>query len=144
MANCLACCDTNNKANNEVSFRAAVLSILCSAFSDSAGEIVDIGALIEATATPTAVVAGQAIVATAGTAVALPANAGLKGVTIKALSTNTGKITVGPSGVTNAINGTGNGFILNPGDSISLAIDNSNKIFINSDVSGSGVSFGGS
>lgn len=43
MTNCLACCDTNNKANNEVSFRATLLSILCNALSNSSGEITPLG-----------------------------------------------------------------------------------------------------
>lgn len=77
----------------------------------------------------------QATVTTAGTRVQLATNT-CKSMTIKAKSTNTGLIYVGNVAVTSA-----NGFILSPGDSLSMDISNTNLVYIDSSVSAEGVSF---
>lgn len=57
-------------------------------------------------------------------------------VTVKALAANTGKIYVGDGSVTSA-----NGLELSAGESVSFAVDNLAKVFINPSVSSEGVTF---
>lgn len=85
--------------------------------------------------TPTTVASAQATVTTAGTRVQLATNTCL-GVIVKAKSTNTGLIYVGDVTVTSS-----NGFILSAGESVTLAISNTNKAYIDSSVNGEGVSY---
>jgi hypothetical protein len=63
-------------------------------------------------------------------AVALTTTGLTNGLTIKAKSTNTGSVFVGPSGVTATDTGLGNGFALLPGDSISLPVSTTAGIFV--------------
>lgn len=83
-----------------------------------------------ATPTPTAIKAGQykltasAASITGGTAVAL-----VNGVTLKAPYTNVGTVIIGATGVTATEDGTGNGFLLEAGDSIYLAVANLASLF---------------
>jgi hypothetical protein len=86
---------------------------------------------------------GQAKIAVTGTAVNLPSKAAVNGVILTAKSTNAAAITVGVSGVTNTVDGTGNGYILEAGSSISFAVTNTNLIFINGTI-GDIVSYAGS
>lgn len=72
--------------------------------------------------------AGQQVVT--ASAVALATQALSNGVTIKAKTTNAGKVFVGGSGVTATDDGTGNGFALNPGDAISLPVSTTDGVFI--------------
>jgi len=76
---------------------------------------------------------GQATVATAGTRVQLSASSILvdRGVVVKALDGNSGKIYVGNSGVTAS-----NGFELGAGQGITVDTDNLNDIWIDSSVNG--------
>lgn len=74
---------------------------------------------------------GQSKIAVTGTAIQLPAVNAEQFVVLKALSTNVSNITVGVSGLTNTVNGTGNGFILEPGDMLPIVVDNLSKIYIN-------------
>ena len=83
---------------------------------------------------PTSLSHAQKVVPTAGSRVQLT-TATIVSITIKALSTNTGLIYVGGSGVTSA-----NGFELSTGDSVTLAIDDADVIWLDSSVSGEGVS----
>jgi hypothetical protein len=89
---------------------------------------------------------GQAKIASTGTAVQL--NGGTSqpltnGVIITALSGNAATIEIGGSGVTNTSNGTGNGYILAAGASISFAAADTSDIWINGS-SGDIVSWAGS
>jgi len=80
---------------------------------------------------------GQTNVTTAGTAVILCTSADTIGVLIKAKSTNDGMIYVGDSDVTTA-----NGYILDAGEPVSIALDHaSDNIYINADTSSEGVSY---
>jgi hypothetical protein len=91
-----------------------------------------------------AAVFGQAQVATANTAVQLPSNAVTQGVVVQALRANTDQIYVGSSSSLNTTHdGTGNGFELQPGQSLTLAVSNTNAIWINSATAGSAVCFAG-
>jgi len=74
---------------------------------------------------------GQAKIAVTGTAVQLGSNTLENGVIITALSTNTGIIKIGGSGVTNVSDGTGNSYLLEAGASISVAVTNTNVLYIN-------------
>ena len=88
--------------------------------------------------TPTAlttVITGKTPVVTAGTRVNLPSNA-IASVTIKALSTNTGMIYVGGSGVASS-----NGFQIAAGDAVSFDMGNTNEIWIDAAVNGEGVTW---
>jgi hypothetical protein len=83
----------------------------------------------------TSVGSGQQNVTTAGTRVQLSSNA-CKGISIKAKVTNLGYIYVGGSGVTSS-----NGLILSAGAAMSLTISNTNLIYIDSSISGEGISY---
>ena len=85
---------------------------------------------------PTTIYNGQKVVADAGTREALGADQAILSITIKAHKTNTGNIFVGNNTVSNA-----NGFILPPGEVVSLDIDNVADIYIDSAVDGEGVSW---
>lgn len=63
-------------------------------------------------------------------AVALATQALTNGVAIRAKSTNAGKVFVGAAGVTATDDGTGNGFALQAGDSISLPVSTTAGIYI--------------
>lgn len=91
---------------------------------------------------PGTLVVGQAKVSVTNTAVQLGSNALVNGVIVKAGIANTAKLTVGGSGVTSTTDGTGNGYILNPGEACSFAVSNTNVIYING-TSGDLVSFEG-
>lgn len=93
---------------------------------------------VTATITPALVsspLVGQAKIASTGTAVRL--NGGTSqpltnGLIISAVSGNNASgVTIGGSGVTNTADGTGNGYILAPGASVSFAIADTNEIWIN-------------
>lgn len=86
---------------------------------------------------------GQAKIASTGVAVQLPSNALTNGIIITAKSANAAPITVGGSGVTNTVDGTGNGYILEAGSSSSWAVNNTSAIYINGTI-GDIVSFAGS
>jgi hypothetical protein len=86
---------------------------------------------------------GQAKIAVTGTAVQLASNVLKNGVIITAKSTNTNPIEVGISSVNNMNDGTGNGYILEPGSSVSFAVTNTNTLSING-TSGDIISFAGS
>ena len=87
---------------------------------------------------------GQVKIAVTGTAVQLPSNALKNGVIIKALSSNNAAgMTWGASSVTNTVDGTGNGDILEPGERNSAAVDNTNRIWVNG-TAGDILSFVGS
>lgn len=77
---------------------------------------------------------GQAVIASTGTAVRLnsgTSQALTNGIIITAPATNVAPISVGGSGVNNTISGSGNGYLLSPGASISFAVGNTNDIYIN-------------
>ena len=63
-------------------------------------------------------------------AAALATQALSNGVTIKAKSTNVGKVFVGGAGVTATDDGTGNGFALNPGDAVSIPVSTTAGVFV--------------
>lgn len=81
---------------------------------------------------PPTPVTGQVKIASTGTAVRIPYNNLLNGVIVKALATNNVACgTVGYSGVTNTVDGTGNGYIICPGEASSFAVPNSNSLYVN-------------
>ncbi|HUD06475.1 MAG TPA: hypothetical protein VMR34_01175 [Candidatus Saccharimonadales bacterium] len=89
---------------------------------------------------------GQSKIAGTGTAVQL--NGGTSqvltnGIIISASSANVASISVGGSGVNNTTGGTGNGYLLPPGASISFAMVNTNDLYING-TAGDYVSWAGS
>lgn len=63
-------------------------------------------------------------------AVALTARAMVNGLSLRAKSTNVGAVFVGAAGVTATDDGTGNGFALLPGASVSLPVSNASAVFI--------------
>ena len=87
------------------------------------------------TVSPTSIVSGKTTVTTAGTRVQLPTNTAV-GIVIKALTSNTGTIYVGSSLVSASI-----GFQLLAGDTVSVDISNTNVLWIDSSVSGEGVTW---
>ncbi len=91
----------------------------------SKGKVVSIPLLIEVPKV------GQAKIAVTGVAVQLPNKEFVNGVLISALSTNTANIIIGEDGVTTTEDGTGNGYILEPGNTASFAVMNLKRLFIN-------------
>lgn len=85
---------------------------------------------------------GQVLVPTAGTATQLPNHILKMGMIIQALSENSASIFIGDSDVTN-IGPTG-GLELQPGQALSIVIDNTNLVWVNATVNDDGVSFVGS
>jgi len=86
---------------------------------------------------PSTIYNGQKTVTTAGTRVVLATSQVLtSGVTVKAMSTNTGIIFVGNSGVTSS-----NGFRLSASAEVFIEIDNLATIYIDSSVNGEGVTY---
>lgn len=84
---------------------------------------------------PTAPVFGQVKIAATGTAVNLPAGALQDELIIHSAITNNGaNASVGGVGVNNTRDGTGNGYILEPGASTILAVDNANRVWINGTI----------
>lgn len=89
-----------------------------------------------------AITDGKKLVAAAATAERLAASATkCKSVTITAKMTNTGVICVGGSTVVAASGANRTGIPLNPGDSVTLDIDDLYKVFVDATVSGEGVTF---
>lgn len=82
-------------------------------------------------ALPTAIISFQAKIAVTGTAVQLASNALVIGVSCFAKGANAASIEIGPSGVTNTVDGTGNGDIIPAGAARSFAVSNSNALYIN-------------
>lgn len=90
--------------------------------------------------TPSSLGNGRKTVASAGTAEALAASTSCKSVTVTAETDNTGVISVGGSGVIATL-ATRTGTPLNAGDSFTLEIDNLSKVYIDTTVSGDGVTY---
>ena len=103
--------------------------------SDTRAEVNANNALKTIEEIPTTIVMDQTSTVTAGTRVQLGTNT-CASVTIKALVGNTGIMYIGDVTVDST-----NGFELSAGDSISLAVNNSNVVYIDSSVSAEGVSF---
>ena len=83
---------------------------------------------------------GRAFVTTAGTRVALAASTAVKEVTISAELDNTGVLVVGGATVVAAL-ATRRGVPLYPGDSVTIATDNLNEVYIDAMVSTDGCSY---
>lgn len=88
----------------------------------------------------TGVADGRKVVTTAGTPVALASSTPAKGVQITAETDNTGTIVVGSSTVVATL-ATRRGTPLGPGDSLHLRVDNLADVYLDSTVSGDGVTF---
>jgi len=104
---------------------------------------VDAGTQRVTTAIIGSVLVGQSKVSVTGTAVQLGSNVLTNGFIITAKSTNTAPISVGGSGVNNTVTGSGNGYILEAGASVSFAATNTNLYYINGTANDI-VSFAGS
>ena len=88
-------------------------------------------------------ITGQKKITSTGVAVNLPSNALKNGVIITAKSSNTADILIGMSNVSTTADGTGNGYILEAGSSVSYAVTDTATIWINGN-GGDIVSFSGS
>jgi hypothetical protein len=83
---------------------------------------------------------GRKTVTTPGTAVAVRASLACKWVCVTALKTNTDQVNVGGSAVLATL-GSSTGSPLAAGESVTVPVDNANKVFVDARVSGEGVSF---
>jgi len=83
---------------------------------------------------------GVKTVSTVGSDEALAVSTAAKLVIIQAQTDNTNKIAVGATGV-DATVATGTGIILDPGDTITLPVDNLNDVYIDALVAGEGVRY---
>lgn len=104
---------------------------------DSSGVVQTSGSGGGGVVLPAAPLTGQVTVGTS--AVQLPSNALTEGVIVRALSTNSVSIYIGPSGVT-----TSTGHELLPGESTSVAVSNTNAIYAISGTASQGLCFVGS
>lgn len=80
---------------------------------------------------------GSKDVTTAGTAEALAGSTACIRAVIRAKDANTGKVYVGNSSVSSS----NTGIVLNAGDAYEMELDNLNKIYIDSDTNGEGVTY---
>jgi len=80
---------------------------------------------------PAAVACGQKKIAVTGTALALGAGVLFNGVVITAKASNTASLFIGGAGVTVTDDGSGNGYRLEPGQSISFAVADLGNLFVN-------------
>lgn len=80
---------------------------------------------------PTTILTGQKKIAATGTAVPLGAGLVLNGICVTAYPDNGDVITVGGPGTTAIIDGTGNGYRLQPGQSQVFAVADLNQLYIN-------------
>lgn len=100
--------------------------------------------LVSATTTttpPSTIVDGLKTVSVPGTAEILVASATCKSVVIQAFYANGNIVAIGASTVVAAIDKTGRGFSLQPGQAIEIQIDDPSKIFVDAITAGEGVSF---
>jgi hypothetical protein len=77
------------------------------------------------------IVTGQQKIGTTGTPVNLPNQTVLNRVTVKAYKGNTNDLYIGYSTVNNTGSGNGNGFILSPGETVTLYVGNTADLWIN-------------
>jgi hypothetical protein len=89
---------------------------------------------------PSSIGDGRKVVAAAATAETLAVSTACKTVVITAETDNTGVISVGASDVVAAL-ATRKGTPLNAGDSVSIDIDNLSKVYLDTTVSGDGVTY---
>ena len=89
------------------------------------------GVVVNANALVAAPITGQLVIAVTGTRIQLTAGALTNGVIVTAKSTNVAPMTVGTVAVTNTVSGAGNGYILEPGASVSFAVSNTNALYVN-------------
>lgn len=93
--------------------------------------VIAVGGIAIPTGAP---VVGQKAIAVTGTAVALAASATplpTASVLVSALTDNAAAITVGGSGVTNTVDGSGNGYILEAGQSVIVMADDLADVYVN-------------
>jgi len=89
--------------------------------------------------TPTTIYNNHVNVSTAGTRVQLTSTSTtIQRVTIKANEDNVGNIFVGNSNVDSS-----NGIVISAGESVDIMIDNLNKVYIDSETDGDGISYVG-
>ena len=88
-------------------------------------------------------IVGQSLLSVTGTATVLGSGPLINGVIITANASNASFITLGTSSVTNTTNGSGNGYVLQAGGSISFAVANLSSIWVNGSA-GDWVSYAGS
>jgi hypothetical protein len=98
---------------------------------------------IKTIALTTTPVFGQVIIASTGVAVQFPTNNLHNGIIITGKSTNLGDMYLGNSNVDNLGDGTGKGYILEAGNSISYAIRDTSILYVNG-TAGDMLSFAGS
>jgi hypothetical protein len=60
----------------------------------------------------------------------------IKGVLVRAPSTNTGNVYVGKSDVTAGTNANTDGMLLEPGDAVFIEVDNPNKVYVIASAAG--------
>ncbi len=120
--------DATTRGQRATVSAAGALSVDGSAVTQPISGTVTVGA----STMPTTLLAFTTTNATAGVRTQLASNTVTNGVILEAPSTNTGIIYVGGSTVSSTSFGTE----LQPGQSTSIAIDNTNKIYIDSSVSG--------
>lgn len=81
---------------------------------------------------PSGPLSGQVAIAVTGTAVVLGVGVIAGGsIMVHALSDNTQPLTVGPAGISDDIDGTGNGHIVEPGGDAVVFCSNLNQVYVN-------------
>ena len=97
-------------------------------FNTSSGSVPNPLPVTTPLATP---INGQIIIAVTNTAVQLPSNSLVNGITVKAKTTNIANGFLGGSTVNTTDTGSGNGYRLLPGEAVAYATSNSNLVYVN-------------
>lgn len=127
--------ETNDDRKIDLDSLGSKIALPVSLYDSTGAQVSSFG-----TSTPTSVGDGRKVTVSAGTAVALGSSTTISKVTVQALDTNTDVIVVGGSTVI-AASGTRRGIALLPYNSIVIQVDNLTDVYIDSVVSGNGVSF---
>lgn len=123
-----SCCDDSGLSSLILTLQQQIANL--------AGQVAQVSHSVIVTQTvlatnPAGVLSGQVKIVTTGTAVPIPSNTLLNGISIFANPNNAGTINIGPLGVTNAADGTGNGDVIQPGAARAFGVSNSSAIYIN-------------
>jgi hypothetical protein len=92
------------------------------------GNPLPVAAIISPGGNPATIVTGQ-IALTAGSRAALPSAALVNGIIVKSSPSNAANVLIGGVGVTTTADGTGNGYILAPGEAASFGVSNASAIY---------------
>jgi len=128
--------ETNDDRKIDLDALGSKIALPVSLYDGAGAQITSFGGV----SLPTSVGDGRKVTVSAGTAVVLATSTSCKKVTVQALDVNTDVVVVGGSTVV-AASGTRRGIALLPYNSLVIQVDNLADIYIDSVISGEGVSY---